>query len=700
MRTQHDTPTRSRTSLAAILRCLDLPGNPSKPQHLPGLPGALAAHGRDALPGQLPGDTPGAGGAGRLDALDRSDDLRHHLGLPLPGQRHAPYPMLVPDAVAPVAAEPGAAGLGCSERRLGSLADHLALVLGHGRQDVQGQPVGGRHVDCDKLDAALHQAGDERDVAGQPVELGDHQDGALPAAQLQRSAQLRPVGAPAALDLDQLGDQLATALDIAGHRSALGLEPQAALTLLLGRDAMVGDEADGLGHGGLPSSNERCLNVSATRRQRQASSAEPAGAHADLGASYAPIPGSKLKAMFQGLRTYPVLARSRRPLIEFMTQGLAQAGCRILHSSDPDRAPFVMTFETPAGERMGVVAYAFLATRTPTRNRPQDERSFQIKYGSKESYAAANLHELWQDPTGMFTTLLVGIDPEGGFCVSADPIVHSPTKFFIRLEFKDEHAAAIRSHGWHAWERIKRRDLAGMLRVETLVGARQDRFLDLVRFERAARGLDPGNRLILAESHALRLPQAAGPQGAGNVNLAQIASAHPLARQFELSADEILDLIAGARRLRMAVRGWVAEEHLRSTLASLPGITHCERLDGEGGPDLKVSYLAGPPLTIECKNVARETDRHGQPRIDFQRTRAAKGDPCSRYYRPSEFDVVAACLHAISSRWEFQYALPGGLPAHRSCAGRIASNVKVDSHWIADAAEMFRQAYAAKGITL
>jgi hypothetical protein len=143
--------------------------------------------------------------------------------------------------------------------------------------------------------------------------------------------------------------------------------------------------------------------------------------------------------MMPGPRTYAVSAHARRPLVEFMTGALVEAGCRILHSSLPKQAPFIVSFETRSGERMGIVAYAFLATRAPTRNRPDDERSFQIKYGSKESYQE-NLHELWQDPLGMFTTLLLGIDPRAGFCVSADPIIHSPTKFFIRLEFKDEHA--------------------------------------------------------------------------------------------------------------------------------------------------------------------------------------------------------------------------------------------------------------------
>jgi hypothetical protein len=169
-------------------------------------------------------------------------------------------------------------------------------------------------------------------------------------------------------------------------------------------------------------------------------------------------------------------------------------------------------------------------------------------------------------------------------------------------------------------------------------------------------------------------------------------------QQFGLGVDEILDLIMSARRLKMAVRGFVAEEHLRAKLSSVPGVTSCERLDVEGGPDIRLRHRRGPPLTIECKNVARDTDRHGNAKVDFQRTRAAKGNPCSRYYQRTEFDIVAACLHAITKRWDFKFALPSNLPEHKTCPGRINNNIRVDNAWAADAAQMFRAAYAAKGV--
>jgi hypothetical protein len=395
-----------------------------------------------------------------------------------------------------------------------------------------------------------------------------------------------------------------------------------------------------------------------------------------------------------GLRYYKTRPAAREPLLRFMLDALRAAGCRILYASPPDRAPFVISFETREGERMGIVAYAFLATRTLTRNRPEDERSFQVKYGSKQDYADDNVHLLWQDPLGLFTTLLIGIDPEGGFFVAADPEAHNPTKFFIRVEFKDEHADAVRRDGWHAWERARRTGPMAAP-VEVLVGGVQDAFLDLVRFERAAYGLAPGDRQLLADRRDLI--GGARPIDDLVVEPDQ-ALVHPLLRELDLGAEDVLELIAGARRLKMAVRGWVAEEHLRATLVRLDGITQCERLDEEGGPDLRVRYRDGPPLTIECKNVLRVLNKtRNLPRIDFQRTRAAKHDPCSRYYGPGEFDIVAGCLHAVTEHWEFRYAVPGTLDPHLKCAGKLASNVLVDERWSPDPRPAFEAAAARLG---
>lgn len=271
--------------------------------------------------------------------------------------------------------------------------------------------------------------------------------------------------------------------------------------------------------------------------------------------------------------------------------------------------------------------------------------------------------------------------------------MHNPTKFFIRVEFKDQHAEEIKRKGWHAWERVKRGRGANDP-VEVLVGGTKEMFLDLIRFERMACGLPQGDRQLVADKHR---SVWGAESSVGELPVAEQSALHPLLEELQLDAHDVLELISGARRLKMAVRGWVAEEHLRETLSKVPGMTFCQRLDEEGGPDLRVRYRDGPLLTVECKNVLRELNKTRQlPRIDFQRTRASRQDPCSRYYAPSDFDIVAGCLHAVTERWEFRYVLPQALDPHPRCPGKLASNVLMDDRWHAQAEKVLEQAMATR----
>ena len=313
----------------------------------------------------------------------------------------------------------------------------------------------------------------------------------------------------------------------------------------------------------------------------------------------------------KSIRKYRVSRRDKEPLLRFMIEALRAAGCTVIYSSPPDTAPFRITFETALGERMGIVAYAFLANARLTRNRPADEHRFQLKYGSTDG----GLHELWQDPYGLYTTLLIGINPEQGFFVAADPMLHSPTRFFISIEFKQQHADAILKNGWFAWERARRsisHDPA-----EVLVGGAADSFLRLVRFEREALGEDQGHRQLLAERFSRGEYPVVSPPG-DRERVVEPDRVHALSREFELSESEVLDLIGQAPRLKMAVRGWVAEEHLVRTIRQVDGVSHCERLNVEGGADVELRYRNRGPIVVECKNVLRTTLADGTPRVDFQ----------------------------------------------------------------------------------
>ena len=212
-------------------------------------------------------------------------------------------------------------------------------------------------------------------------------------------------------------------------------------------------------------------------------------------------------------------------------------------------------------------------------------------------------------------------------------------------------------------------------------------------FEREAFAEDQGHRQLLAEKTLLVRP-ARGIH-AGEVLPAPFLPSperlHALCHEFEMSERQVLDLIAKAPRLKMAVRGWVAEEHLVRVLRKVRGVTDAQRVEGQGEVDVSLRYRGSRPISIQCKNVLRTTTREGLARLDFQRTRAAKSDPCSRYYAPKDFDVVAACLHAVSEKWDFAFALPSRLDPHKRCPGRLSSNVRIDDRWAKSAAKIFRE---------
>lgn len=374
-----------------------------------------------------------------------------------------------------------------------------------------------------------------------------------------------------------------------------------------------------------------------------------------------------------------------------MVSALKKQGCRIIYSPPPNTAPFRITFETPQGERMGIIAYSFLANNKEIKNRPKDEHRFQIKYGGDLS----GLHEIWQDPYGLYVTLLVGINPESEFFVAADPVLRNPTRFSVSVELKDKQVEAILKDKWVAWEREHRpgkKTLDEPL-FEALVGGTADQFLRLVRFEREAWGEEPGERHYLAEHFIDTALITASRELLASPPAISAEHLHALAEEFDLPEKKVLDLISERRMLKMAVRGSVAEEHLVNALRLVPGVRDCRRLEEDHGPDVALTFK-GTSLTVECKNSSRVPTRDGLEKIDLQRTRASKADPCSRYYKPSEFDLVAACIHAVTEKWEFKYAPSRDLDSHPTCNGRLSNNVKLDHRWTQDASAALLKAIA------
>lgn len=376
------------------------------------------------------------------------------------------------------------------------------------------------------------------------------------------------------------------------------------------------------------------------------------------------------------METYNV----RRPrAVEFLARAMESSGLRILEKPSPRRAPFVFRVLTPAGESLELICYAFTANRYRQEGRPEDEHRFQIKYGSEFD----RYHSLFVGTGEESVTLFFGIHYEANVIVACDPMMHNPTWFSKSVEFKDADLNETLRTGWHGWERERKaqrrkreRPLADLnYETEIVVGLTPEHFFRYVQMERAGTGLPSGERLLLID----RMSPSHDASDEGKL--------HPLEEELGLSARDILNMIEGAFRLKVAVRGATAEQHLGKLLEHTQGVDEVRHLDADGQPDFEVLYRGQGPIAIECKNVLRRR-RAGQVRVDFQRTRASKSDPCSRYYRASEFHLLAACLHPVTESWEFTYARTRDLHPHPTCDGRLDHRLPVedDTPWESETA--------------
>lgn len=137
-----------------------------------------------------------------------------------------------------------------------------------------------------------------------------------------------------------------------------------------------------------------------------------------------------------------------------------------------------------------------------------------------------------------------------------------------------------------------------------------------------------------------------------------------------MKAEKILDIIQEAFRLKIAVKGGVAESHLLNYLEGHPKIEKVIQLDEDDQPDFEVIHN-GNLLLIECKNVS------AKGKIDLQKARHAKGDPHNRFYKVDRFDILAASLQPYTGRWEFKFCPTADLDPHPYAPGRLDTNVIV-----------------------
>ena len=132
---------------------------------------------------------------------------------------------------------------------LGALRDQPPFLLGQRGVEVQHERVGvAAEFGDDERHALRHQAGDERDIAGEAVQLRDQDAAFRGLGGGQRGCELRPaierVRALAGFGLDVLGDDRdVLGFGEAGDRRALRLDPEPRALLLPSRDTKVGNSA-------------------------------------------------------------------------------------------------------------------------------------------------------------------------------------------------------------------------------------------------------------------------------------------------------------------------------------------------------------------------------------------------------------------------------------------------------------------------
>jgi hypothetical protein len=140
---------------------------------------------------------------------------------------------------------------------------------------------------------------------------------------------------------------------------------------------------------------------------------------------------------------------------------------------------------------------------------------------------------------------------------------------------------------------------------------------------------------------------------------------HPLEIEYALTAHELLDALQARFRARVTLEGAVAEVQLATHLTRLQytgKISKFDSHDEDGKHDFTL-YL--PPknraIALECKNVRNSS----RLQVEVQKTRTSKGDPSSRYYELTQFDVLAVCLGKKTRNWkQFLFASASDLKRH------------------------------------
>jgi hypothetical protein len=382
--------------------------------------------------------------------------------------------------------------------------------------------------------------------------------------------------------------------------------------------------------------------------------------------------------MSEGLagRSYAQVYRvsGRDDVHQYLARAVERAGGEILYISTSRRAPVYLGIQGPGDERIGVLCYPFRCNPPPIKGRAEDEHRLQIRYGGEATWFD-QYHRIGRDLAGVDTTIVLGVHLQADLLIGLDPLRYDPLPMGISIEFRQDEVDEARRSGWHVWERVtrtgRRRTSRTLEGLETLVAFAPERLLAYVGFERRASGLglDPPLRFRAAQVAAI---DPIVPGGGGG---------HELEEEFDLTSMEILELIAQRSRLSVAVRGGVAEHHLARHLQGVPEVVGAELIERDGQPDFDVRLVDGRRVLVECKNVSPNTYADGTPKVEVQKTRSQRDDPAGRFYRPEQFDVVAACLYAVGGAWEFRFKATARMARHPLHPDHLAVLHRVDDSW-------------------
>jgi hypothetical protein len=161
---------------------------------------------------------------------------------------------------------------------------------------------------------------------------------------------------------------------------------------------------------------------------------------------------------------------------------------------------------------------------------------------------------------------------------------------------------------------------------------------------------------------------------------------HALETKYGLTSAELLDAVNSRFRLKVALEGAVAEYQMAKHIEPLVGsvVDRYEAHDLDAYPDFSI-WLPGrdKALLAECKNVRESGKAGGEAyrlggkvvayKVETQKTRAAKGDPSSRYYGFEQYHILGVCLGKKTGDWsDFLFVRTIDLERHSEHSQKLA----------------------------